>query len=517
MSFLGRDAHQNRIRNFGFSATSPTWPRLYAGLTLTRSDTVSWLVIALVMFTALRLWVCWDLPLSPDEAYYWIWSRALAPGYLDHPPMVALFVRLGTWIAGDTPLGIRLLGPFAAAFGSIMIWDAGRLLVGQSNAGIAAATLVNAMPLFAIGASVMTPDTPLILFWTGTLWAMVRLAVSDAAIWWPIASLFAGLAMASKYTAGSLVIAVVLWAVIAARQQLRRPAVYAAAIIAGTEFAPIIYWNATHNWVGYAKQGARVVAWQPTGAFQYLGELIGGQLGLATPGIFILCSAGVVVAWRRAKMPGGTKWALLACVSTVPTLVMLQHAIGDRVQANWPAIVYPSSVIAATLLSYGRWRRVRTVAMVTGFLVTGLVYLIALVLPPILPAARDPVARQVAGWDELAAEVDRARQTAGGQFVAVENYALASELARALPPDTVVVGVGPRWASFALPHVRLADHVGVLVTRQPSGVASAAFAVKRIAGVQVIEAYGVREIRGSALGQVTLLPRPSIPIRDHAR
>ena len=36
------------------------------------------------------------MPLSPDEAYYWVWSHALAAGYLDHPPMVALWVRAGT-------------------------------------------------------------------------------------------------------------------------------------------------------------------------------------------------------------------------------------------------------------------------------------------------------------------------------------------------------------------------------------------------------------------------------------
>ena len=34
---------------------------------------------------------CCILPLAPDEAYYWVWSRDLQGGYLDHPPMVALF------------------------------------------------------------------------------------------------------------------------------------------------------------------------------------------------------------------------------------------------------------------------------------------------------------------------------------------------------------------------------------------------------------------------------------------
>jgi len=40
---------------------------------------------------ALRLVVAASIPLVPDEAYYWVWSRALAPGYPDHPPMVALW------------------------------------------------------------------------------------------------------------------------------------------------------------------------------------------------------------------------------------------------------------------------------------------------------------------------------------------------------------------------------------------------------------------------------------------
>src|SRR5580658_8827432 len=45
---------------------------------------------ALLLLTILRLALSAVMPLAPDEAYYWAWSRALAPGYFDHPPMVAL-------------------------------------------------------------------------------------------------------------------------------------------------------------------------------------------------------------------------------------------------------------------------------------------------------------------------------------------------------------------------------------------------------------------------------------------
>ena len=35
-------------------------------------------------------------PLSFDEAYYWLWSKHLACGYYDHPPMIAFVIRAGT-------------------------------------------------------------------------------------------------------------------------------------------------------------------------------------------------------------------------------------------------------------------------------------------------------------------------------------------------------------------------------------------------------------------------------------
>jgi hypothetical protein len=49
-----------------------------------------WAVAALGALTLLRLAIAAWVPLAPDETYYWVWSRALAPGYPDHPPMVAL-------------------------------------------------------------------------------------------------------------------------------------------------------------------------------------------------------------------------------------------------------------------------------------------------------------------------------------------------------------------------------------------------------------------------------------------
>ncbi len=133
------------------------------------------------------------MPLAPDEAYYWTWSRALAPGYFDHPPMVALWILAGTRLAGDTALGIRLLGPLSVALGSVLLWDAADRLLPGRNAGIVAVSLLNATLLVGVGAIVMTPDSPLLLFWILALWAMARIIAGGSGIWWLAVGLFVGL------------------------------------------------------------------------------------------------------------------------------------------------------------------------------------------------------------------------------------------------------------------------------------------------------------------------------------
>jgi len=65
------------------------------------------LLVALVGYAFfLRVLYCAQIELLPEEAYYWNYSRHLDIGYLDHPPMVAWLVRLGTLLFGDTEFGV---------------------------------------------------------------------------------------------------------------------------------------------------------------------------------------------------------------------------------------------------------------------------------------------------------------------------------------------------------------------------------------------------------------------------
>ena len=474
---------------------------------------------ALAALTLLRLAVAAMAPIAPDEAYYWVWSRALAAGYPDHPPMVALWCRLGTAIAGNNALGIRLVGPLAIAVASLLLVDAGDRLLPGRGAGLRAAALLNASLLFGVGSVLLTPDAPLLVFWTACLWALARLLDSGDSRWWLAVGLFAGLAMASKYTAALLWFGIAIWLLVtpAARPWLRRPAPWLGAMLGGTVFLPVALWEARHGWVSMARQGGRIGDWHRSEAMRFLGELLLGQIGLATPLVFVFCAGGVVVAARRAWLTGDPAWTLLAALTLPAVALFGEHALGDRVQGNWPAVIYPAAAIAAGGLRAPAWHRLMPSAVALGLAITLLAYLQASVGLLPLPVRLDPIARQLEGWDDLAAQVAVAQREVGASFVASDQYGLAAQFALRLPADREVVSVDGRWSTTDLPRVAIGAESGLLVNNAPltdrplSAAWSRATEIGRIArrrGPERMEIYWLYRVTAAAGAEAVRMPRP---------
>ena len=433
---------------------------------------VRWAAAALAVLTLFRLLCAGVLPLSPDETYYWVWSRALAPGYVDHPPMVALWIRVGTFLLGDCSLGVRILGPLAAALTTLLLANAADRMFPNQRAGLIAGALWNATLFVGAGSVVMTPDAPLLFFWCATVWALARIVTGGGVGWWLAIGCFAGLAMASKYTAAFLWLGIGLWILTApsARHWLHHPAPWAGALLGLAVVFPVVLWNAEHEWVSVLKQGGRVADWQPERALVFLAELIGGQIGLVTPGVLVLCVAGLVAAVRaaRAGRDGGAG-ALQLALTLPPVVVFIQHAFGDRVQGNWPEIVYPAAIIAAAGLVAPRWHRWVWPSVGAGIALSAIVALHAVtgVLP--LPVVSDPAARNLAGWSQLAAKLETLGGHEQATFVVAEQYALLSELAWNASGAVPVIGIEPRLNPMALPRMDMRGRVGILVRNEYRG------------------------------------------------
>src|SRR3546814_15603897 len=93
------------------------------------------------------------VPLFDDEAYYALWARDLAPGYYDHPPMIAYMIRTGTNLFGETPLGIRLFPVIGFVASGYLVGD-----IAHRMSGGAVGPPVLATPLYHLSLLIFRSD-----------------------------------------------------------------------------------------------------------------------------------------------------------------------------------------------------------------------------------------------------------------------------------------------------------------------------------------------------------------------
>src|SRR6188474_832297 len=126
------------------------------------------------VLTILALVAAAYTPITFDEAYYWMWSKHLAGGYYDHPPMVAFVIRLGTMIAGDTELGVRLVSILLALPMSWAVYQTAAVLFGGKPVATTSAILLNVTLMAAVGTMIVTPDAPLLVASSFVLFSLAK-------------------------------------------------------------------------------------------------------------------------------------------------------------------------------------------------------------------------------------------------------------------------------------------------------------------------------------------------------
>lgn len=435
-----------------------------------------WAIGATLVLLPIHLWMAARLELSFDEAYYVLWSRNLAWGYLDHPPMVALWIRLSTTLFGSGEFGIRALASLAVAAGAALIYLMTWELMRDRATALLAVLFYTASVLIQVGALVVTPDTPLVFFWSIALFGLAKIYRSGNAWWWLVVGIASGCALSSKYSAAFLGagIAAALVVVPSMRRWLLHPAPYVCGALAVAIFAPVVVWNADHGWASFSKQLGRAAANEFT--WRYVAEFAGAQAGLLGPFCLVL---GLVGLWRAVRGTGGPhdEARRLLAATVLPMLLYFAfHTLHARVQGNWPAPLYAAFAILAADTARralddttGSWwprslAWASRAALPVGLVATAIVYLQALAAPfPLAPMA-DPTA-QMTGWRRLGEDLGRVIEREKSAFVLTSGYALTSELTVYGPKDTPVVQYNERlrWDAFAQPDAGLFQKRGLYV------------------------------------------------------
>ncbi|MCH8859017.1 MAG: glycosyltransferase family 39 protein, partial [Proteobacteria bacterium] len=260
------------------------------------------LALFIAALIVLRAVVGAFVPLAFDEAYYWLWSKNLAAGYLDHPPLIAYAIRFGTALFGDTEFGVRAVPLLAMVGASWAVWRSGTIILGSRTSGALAALLFNLTLMVGVEGLVATPDALSMAAAAFFLFALAKVSETGRGGWWIAAGLAAGLALLCKYTGFFLGAGALFWLALVPTQRrwFASPWPYLGAILALAMFVPVLLWNAEHGWISFARQFGRVGGGDLT--LRFLGEFFAGQLGLATPFIFILGVAGLIRIFATREM-----------------------------------------------------------------------------------------------------------------------------------------------------------------------------------------------------------------------
>jgi Dolichyl-phosphate-mannose-protein mannosyltransferase len=480
------------------------------------------LAIGLIaVFTAMRAVYAAVMELRTDEAYYWTWSKENVLSFLDHPPMIAWFIRFGTAIFGDTAFGVRFAGLLAMLATQLLLADIVRRLTHDLRAVVLAILMPEAAVYYGLLMGKVAPDVALIPFALAMVWALVRLTETNDARWWLAAGAFAGLALLSKFTAAMLAPAVVAFMLVPGwrGRWLRSPYPWAAAAIMLAIFSPVLIWNAQHDWASFRFQSVRAVATHEL-SLRTVADLFGLQFFLVGPILLPVVLSGVILtAWRGARDKDPIALLLSLCV-IVPFGYFLWKSFTLRIGDTWPMFLWPAGFAATAInvaaLSRSGWPvwmirstvRWAHVAIASGIVLVAGTFLYSVICPWNLIGKRDPVGSEAA-YEQVASRAQGEMQNIGASWIATTDYRTYAMLRWLLKDRVPVIQINERgrFAGFRDPGVEaIRNKTGLYVAREPdqlnpvwnstTAARTPLGEVKRIWRGTVMDTYALEKLTG---------------------
>jgi 4-amino-4-deoxy-L-arabinose transferase-like glycosyltransferase len=389
------------------------------------------------------------LPLSGDEAYYWLCARHFDWSYFDQPPLVLWMMGLSTALFGINETAARLPAVMLGILFTLAVPRVARAAGWDERTGFFALVALAATPLVALGTMYVSTDLALSLF-ALVVPVLAALAIErDRPALWLLVGFLVGLAGLSKFPAILLAPVVLLLLVLhpTGRRHFRRPELWLGLLVALLVASPVFVWGAENDWANFRFQ---LVDRHRRGVdgLSGFGRLWIPQLLLVTPGLLFLFLGGLVVEGRRGWRERKLVPIALAASAVVFLAFFSLSSFRSSGAPHWLAPAWAPAALLASRWIFGspaggrtRLRKAATASFGFAFLLSAGVHL-ALPFVERLPAEVTlfPGARPIAttrvgsvlGWREL---VGRLRRLEGSAFdpatdpIVCESYTDASMIA----------------------------------------------------------------------------------------
>lgn len=262
-------------------------------------------IYLLILFsTIIRIAVASFLCLGNDEVYYLSYAQHLQWNYFDHPPMVALLIRL-------TSFDLNFTSEFFVRFGSIVLAASNTFLVYKiasqiknERAGIIAALLFTSSLYSSIITGIfILPDTPMLFFWILSIYSVLQVVVIDqdkkvCNRFLLIFGILVGLSIMSKVHAVFLWLGFGAYIVFFERRFFSNPYLYVAILLTIFIASPILIWNINNDFITYKFHSNRVTVRDGVNLSSFIREIFGGAF-YNNPINFFLIGIGVFAFFKK--------------------------------------------------------------------------------------------------------------------------------------------------------------------------------------------------------------------------
>ena len=338
-----------------------------------------------------------------DEAQYWLWGKEPDFGYFSKPPLLGWTIGLFTYVCGsDSEFCVRLASPILHTGTAFLIFLAATHLFDEKT-GFWAAIIYATLPGITLSSTLISTDVPLLLCWSGALWAFVRLHQHNN---WSNALLlgfFIGAGLMAKYAMAYFFLCACLYAWVEkdGRKIVFKRKFLTASGVAMLILSPNLWWNLQHKFIT-ASHTSDNIGWRGGVHFDKAAEFVASQFGVFGPILFAI----FLIALVRFVIEGLSRQQKLLVMFSFPVLVLIIfQALMSKAYANWAALTYVAATILVSDILVNRipafWHRASLFVhlFLFGALAVGVAYSAPGYLT--LPNGREPFAR-LHGWREIA-------------------------------------------------------------------------------------------------------------------
>ena len=340
-----------------------------------------------------------NLDLFGDEAQYWLWAQSLDFGYYSKPPLLSWTIYLFCYFFGNSFFSIKIISVLLYCLSTLAVYLLSKQLFKQKEVSLFIALSFFLMPAVSVSSFLVSTDVMLILFWTLSMFQILKIMESPRVVNFILLGIFLGLAFLAKYAAVYFFVCLFF---LFLEKKFRRLFYYNylgfffGLLVFLAVISPNIIWNFNNSWSTFShisdNAGLNRLEINFLGGFVF----VASQILMLGPILFFF----FLFSFFKYKI-NTFELRFLFYFSIPVLLVVLIESVLVRANANWAAPALISLLICLTYLVYSISKRASIINVVVNLVFGFLFFLIIATSPDYGPFKR------VSGISNFAKNLDK--------------------------------------------------------------------------------------------------------------